>query len=77
MWVDAIRSDDVHVRVMLQTFDHDTGSKNEHVLFDRLSIGIVPERIVDSRWLHDTGLELPLEPSALDDLVGMLGELRA
>jgi len=75
MWVDAVRSDGVKVRVLLQSFDRDAQSKNEHVLLDRLSIGVIPAHIEHSRWLIDAGLELPLDAAMLEQLVGMVNSL--
>lgn len=74
-WVDAVRSDGLKIRVMLQSFDQDEKTKNEHVLFDRLSYGAVPAVVGDSRWLTDTGLELPLDSAMLDQLVKLLRDL--
>ncbi|GAA5153535.1 hypothetical protein GCM10025768_23330 [Microbacterium pseudoresistens] len=75
-WIDGVRHDGVTVRVMLQSFDQDPASGNEHVLYDRISIGVRPRRIHHSRWLTITELELPLDDASLDRLIELLDALR-
>lgn len=76
LWVDARRPDGAVVRVMLQSFDQDSRTHNEHALLDRISIGAVPESIHDSRWLTTTELELPLDEAGLNRLVKLLEAVR-
>ena len=65
MWVDASRQD-VQVVVYMQSFDQDPGSKNFHVLFDRLSISVMRGAEEINKL---TEFDLPLSMEDLNVLV--------
>lgn len=76
MWVEA-RRDDVGIIVSLQTLDQDPQSLNIHVLMDRIGVGVFgdtdnPDVGGPLFEANTTGLELPLTPEDLEELLTLV-----
>lgn len=71
--------DGVEYFISLQAFDRDKNSGNFHVLVNRIGICMFPDNGEDRDYfntMETTSLELPLDESDLECLLGILEDMR-
>lgn len=76
-WVDATKGN-IKYLISLQAFDRDTGSKNYHVLMDRIGICAFSKEVEKPDYfslMKMTSLELPLVENDFDELFEIMNNM--